>query len=31
MAVEKADGALGIGGDVRLMRDHHDGEAELAG
>ena len=30
VAVEEADGALRIGGDVGLVRDHHDGEAELA-
>ena len=30
VAVEEADGAPRIGGDVGLVRDHHDGQAELA-
>ena len=30
VAVEEADGALGIGGDVGLVRDHGDGQAKLA-
>ena len=30
VAVEEADGALGMGGDVRLMSDHHHGQIVFA-